>query len=112
MTAAFVAPFLMPASQEFALTAARVPGVRLAIISHDPADRFMPELADAVVGHWQVEDPFDPAQLVEAVRGLEEQIGPVERIIGVLEQLQVPVAQARDELGLVDPTDVVIQPEE
>lgn len=100
MTAAFVAPFLMPASQEFALTAARVPGVRLAIISHDPADRFMPELADAVVGHWQVEDPFDPAQLVEAVRGLEEQIGPVERIIGVLEQLQVPVAQARDELGL------------
>lgn len=100
VVAAFVAPFLAEATQAFALAAAGVPGVRLAIISHDPADRLTPELAEAVVGHWQVEDPFDPTQLAEAVRGLEGQVGPVERVIGVLEQLQVPLAQARDELGL------------
>lgn len=100
VVAAFVAPFLAEATQAFALAAAGVPGVRLAIISHDPADRLTPELAEAVVGHWQVEDPFDPTQLAEAVRGLEGQVGPVERVIGVLEQLQVPLAVARDELGL------------
>ena len=100
VTAAFVAPFLAEATQDFALTAAQVPGVRLAIITHDPAERMRPELAEAVVGHWQVEDPFDPAQLVEAVRGLEGQLGTVERLVGVLEQLQVPLAEARDELGL------------
>ena len=87
VTAAFVVPFLMPASQAFALTAARIPGVQLAIISHDPAEKFSPELAEAVVGHWQVEDPFDPAQLVEAVRGLEGQLGTVEILKEVLRMI-------------------------
>ncbi|HBP22661.1 MAG TPA: hypothetical protein DEA08_33385, partial [Planctomycetes bacterium] len=50
--------------------------------------------------HWQVRDPLDPASIVRGVRGLEQQMGPVERVMGVLEQLQVPLAIAREELGL------------
>ena len=99
--AAFVAPFLLAASARFADSAARLPGVDLALITQEPADRLPHRLRESLVAHWQVDDALDARQLVEAVRGLQGQSGSrVERILGVLEQAQVPIAQARDELGL------------
>jgi biotin carboxylase len=100
VVAAFVAPFLLPATARFVLTAARLPGVSLAVITTEPADRLSPELKEHLNGHWQVEDALDPQQLVDAVRGLSQQLGPVERLVGALEQLQVPMAYAREVLGL------------
>ncbi|SOC53785.1 ATP-grasp domain-containing protein [Ornithinimicrobium cerasi] len=100
VTAAFVAPFLLEATRRFVLSAARVPGVRLAVVTATPADRLDPELREAIAGHWQVADALDPQQVADAVRGLGAQLGPVERLVGILEQLQVPLAQVRDALGI------------
>ncbi|MCK0112983.1 hypothetical protein MWU75_12610 [Ornithinimicrobium sp. F0845] len=100
VNAAFVAPFLLEATSHFVLAAARVPGVRLAVITTTPRDQLSPELREALAGHWQVADGLDPQQLVDAVRGLEHQLGPIERLVGILEQLQVPLAQAREALGI------------
>ena len=82
------------------LSAARLPDVRLAVITTEPPDRLSPELREALAGHWQVADALDPQQIADAVRGLSGQVGRVERLIGALEQLQVPLAQARDALGI------------
>ena len=100
VVAAFVAPYLLEATSRFVLSAAAVPGVRLAVITTEPADRLSPALKEALVGHWQVADPLDPDQIVDAVRGLAGQFGPVGRLIGALEQLQVPLAEARAALGI------------
>ncbi|GAA1176807.1 hypothetical protein GCM10009584_17850 [Ornithinimicrobium humiphilum] len=100
VTAAFVAPFLLEATRRFVLAAARVPGVRLAVITATPWDQLDPELKEAVAGHWQVTDGLDPQQVADAVRGLRSQVGEVERLVGILEQLQVPLAQVRDALGI------------
>ncbi|GAA3698084.1 ATP-grasp domain-containing protein [Microlunatus aurantiacus] len=100
VVAAFVAPYLLEATSRFVLSAARVPGVRLAVITTSAAEDLSPELREALAGHWQVADALDPQQIVDAVRGLSGQIGHVERLIGALEQLQVPLAQARDALGI------------
>lgn len=100
VTAAFVAPFLLEATRRFVLAAARVPGVRLAVITATPWDQLDPELKDAVAGHWQVTDGLDPQQIADAVRGLRSQVGEVERLVGILEQLQVPLAEVRDALGI------------
>src|SRR5688572_20138021 len=100
VVAAFVAPFLLPATARFVVTAARVPGVSLAVITTEPADRLSPDLREHLDGHWRVDDALDPQQLVAAVRGLSQQMGPIERLVGALEQLQVPMAYARDVLGL------------
>jgi biotin carboxylase len=100
VVAAFVAPFLLPATARFVLTAARLPDVRLAVITTEPADQLAPELKKHLDGHWRVNDALDPQQLVEAVRGLSEQMGQVERLVGALEQLQVPMAYAREALGI------------
>jgi hypothetical protein len=55
---------------------------------------------DSLAGHWQIEDPLDAGQIAWAVEGLGEQVGPVQRLLAVLEQLQVPLAQVREHLGI------------
>jgi D-alanine-D-alanine ligase-like ATP-grasp enzyme len=100
VVAAFVAPYLLEATARFALSAARVPGVRLGLITTEPAENLSPDLRDALAGHWQIGDALDPQQIADAVRGLSGQIGPAERVIGALEQLQVPLAQVREALGI------------
>ena len=100
VVAAFVAPFLLPATARFVATAAALPNVSLALITAEPIERLPPELKQLLDGHWRVDDPLDPQQIVDAVRGLSQQMGPVERLVGALEQLQVPMAYAREVLGL------------
>lgn len=97
---AFVAPYLLPATTRFVLAAARVPDVRLGLVTTEPAARLSPELREAVSAHHQVADALDPGQVADAVRALGAQLGPVERLLGALEQLQVPLAQVRDALGI------------
>ena len=100
VVAAFVAPFLLPATARFVATAAKLPDVSLAVITTEPVERLSPELKEHLDGHWRVGDALDPQQLIGAVRGLSQQLGPVERLVGALEQLQVPMAYAREQLGL------------
>jgi D-alanine-D-alanine ligase-like ATP-grasp enzyme len=98
--AAFVAPFLMPATVRFVAAAATLPDVRLAVITTAPAEQVPPELARHLAGHWRVDDALDPRQIAEAAAGLSQLLGPVERLVGALEQLQVPLAHARAALGI------------
>ena len=100
VVAAFVAPFLLPATARFVATAAALPNVSLGVVTTEPIERLSPELKQLLDGHWRVDDALDPQQLVDAVRGLSAQMGPVERLVGSLEQLQVPLAYAREVLGL------------
>ena len=100
VVAAFVAPFLLPATERFVATAAALPNVSLGVVTAEPVERLSPELKQRLDGHWRVGDPLDPQQMVEAVRGLSQQMGPVERLVGALEQLQVPMAHAREVLGI------------
>src|SRR5918998_6027160 len=90
----------MPATVRFVAAAAQLPGVRLGVITTAPADQVPPELARHLEAHWRVDDPLDPRQIVAAAQGLAGQMGQVERLVGALEQLQVPLAQVREGLGI------------
>jgi hypothetical protein len=100
VVAAFVAPYLLEATARFVLAAAELPGVRLGLVSCEPADRLPPDLRRALSGHWRVDDALDPRQIATGVVGLGQQMGRVERLVGALEQLQVPLAQVRESLGI------------
>lgn len=100
VVAAFVAPYLMEATTRFALAAARLPDVQLGLVTTEPLENVPPVLRDALAGHWWVPDALDPQQIADAVRGLGGQLGRVERLVGALEQLQVPLAQVRAVLGI------------
>jgi hypothetical protein len=100
VTAGFVAPYLLDTTTRFVEAAARLPGVRTALITCEPADRLPPALKEHLAGHWRIDDPLDPGQIAAAVQGLSGQLGPVGRLLAVLEQLQVPLAQVREHLGI------------
>jgi len=100
VVAGFVAPYLLDTTTRFVEAAARLPDVQLALITCEPEDRVPPRLRDALAGHWRIDDALDPGQIAAAVQGLGRQLGPLERLLAVLEQLQVPLAQVREHLGI------------
>lgn len=98
--AVFVAPYFLETTLRFVAGAASLPGVNLSLVSQDEAERLPPRLRGSLAGHWRVDDALDPRQLVTAAKGLSRKLGPPARMIGALEQLQVPLAQAREALGI------------
>jgi biotin carboxylase len=100
MVAIFVAPFFAETTVRFVDAAASLPEVRLGLISQDPLERLGSKVAARLAAHWRIEDGLAPAQIADAVRGLASRLGRPQRVIGALEQLQVPLAQVREELGI------------
>src|SRR3954447_26921806 len=100
VVAAFVAPYLLEATARFVRVAAELPGVRLGLVTCEPVDRIPPHLRERLAAHWRGGDALGPRQLEWAVSGLGGQMGRVERLVGALEQLQVPLAQVRESLGI------------
>jgi hypothetical protein len=98
--AVFVAPFLLDATLRFVDAAASVPGVRLGLITQDPEDRIPPRLRAKLAAHWRVEDGTSVAQIADATSTLGQHLGRVDRVIGMLEQIQVQLGEVRDNLGI------------
>jgi D-alanine-D-alanine ligase-like ATP-grasp enzyme len=99
-TVIFVVPFFMEATLRFVAGAAQLEGVRLGIVSQDPLERLPQEIRARIAAYWRVADGLDPGQIAAAIDGLSQQIGRPDRIIGSLEQLQVPLAKVRAHFGL------------
>src|SRR5262245_34161529 len=96
----FVAPYFLDATLRFVDAVSRLDDVRLGLVSSDPEEKLPAGLRSRVVAHWRVDDCLDPAQLAGAAHGLARRIGPPLRLIGTLEELQVPLAVARESLGI------------
>ena len=96
----FAAPFFMDATLRFLRGSVRLSGVHITVVSQDPEQRLPDDLRTAIAGHWRVDDVLDPQQLVDAARGLARRFGQPIRYIAALEQLQVPLAIAREVLGI------------
>jgi hypothetical protein len=98
--AVFVAPFLLPATVRFVAAAASLPDVRLGLISQDPEDKLPDEVRSALAGHYRVLDGTDAKQIADATRVMAHHLGSVDCLVGMLEQLQVPLGEVRDALGI------------
>jgi biotin carboxylase len=98
MFVVFAAPLLSENAMRMVEAVATLHGVRLGVITHDPVDSL--RHLQGTVAHWRVSDILNVDQLVWATRELAFRKGPVERLFGAYEQLQVPLAEARQALGL------------
>jgi hypothetical protein len=96
----FIAPRFLENTNRYVQAFAQIDSIALSLVSMDPESAIPPELRPRVAGHRQVRDCLDGAQLTEAVRALGAAMGPVDRLAGVLEQLQLPMAEVRDALGI------------
>ena len=96
----FAAPWFTDNAHRFIEATVGQPGVRVAVVSQEPQEGLSQHLRERIVAHWKVEDIFDPRQLAQAARALSEHYGPIHRLYGAYEQLQVPLAEAREMLGV------------
>jgi hypothetical protein len=104
-TVIFVAPYALESTLRFVRAVASLPGVRLGILSQEPvstvAAKLDPATRERVEHCEQVKNALDAAQLEEAVRRLSRRLGGhVDRLLGILEPLQEPLARVRERLQI------------
>jgi hypothetical protein len=93
----FVAPFAFEATLRFARAVAALPNVRLCGLMQEPPAGDGARLFDDIV---KIEDGLSARDLIEGVEVLRRRHGPIHRIVGVLEPLQVQLAQVRAHFGI------------
>src|SRR5215813_14185958 len=98
--AAFVAPYLLGGTMRFVEATAGLPDTELALITSDPESRVPDGLRPRLAAHWRIDDPLDAGQIAAAAEALGGHLGPVQRLLAVLEQLQEPLGQVREHLGI------------
>lgn len=96
----FVAPYATVNTLRYLEALCSLEGVAPSAISADPVERFPAALRARLAGLETVEDIGSAGQLSVAARRLSQRIGPIDRIFGALEQLQLPVAEVRDALQI------------
>ena len=98
----FVSPFFTEFNVRAIEYAASMPDVRLAVISQEPQEQLPPHARGRLAGHWRVENALGTEQLLWAARELSQRAGsPIFRLFGGNEQLQVPLAETREQLQVV-----------
>ena len=103
----FVAPYALDATVRFVHEVAALPDAAVGLVSSDPFERFPSEVRLAVRDHFRIDDCLDPQQLTVAVTALGHRLGtrtgsagPVDRLLAILENLQIPLAEVREQLGI------------
>ncbi len=92
---ALVAPHFLENTNRYVKAFAELEGVKLSVISEDAEKKLPKELRAKVAAHYQIKSVGEPAELAKAIKGLRKMVGPVDRLTGTLEQLQLPMAEAR-----------------
>ena len=95
----FVAPYFLDATERFIDAATQVPDAKVGLVSCDPASKLRPELRKRISAHFAVQDISTP-QLQCGVEAIGRTFGGIDCILGMLEQIQVPLGEIRDRLGV------------
>ena len=97
---AFVAPRFLENTNRYVKAFTELDGVTLSVISADPEEAIPPALRPRVAAHYAVPDPLDGVQLTVAARAITRGVGKIDRLTGALEQLQLPLAETREAVGI------------
>lgn len=97
----FVAPYFAETTLRFVSAVSLTEDAATILVSQDPASKLPAGLRGRLAGHVQVNDALSPGVIRDVVRRLAHESGrPVDRLLGTLEELQVPLGQVREELAI------------
>ncbi len=96
----FVAPYFNDSARRFLGGLISLDGVRVGVIGHEVQEVLPESLRGRLAGHWRVHDALQSDQLTWAAGELSRRHGPIFRLLAVNEQVQVPLAEARERLGI------------
>lgn len=96
----FVAPFFAETTLRFVAAVARLHGVRTTLVSQDPKEKLPGTLRALLADHVRIADALTADGIRPALAAVQSEAGPIHRLIGTLEDLQVPLGELRNELGI------------
>lgn len=96
----YVAPYFSANAMQCLEGLCALPGIRLGVITQEPEERLPQRHRARIAGHFQISDCLDAEQLTAAGRAFQKEWGRVDRYLGFLEQMQLPLAIARDRTGI------------
>ncbi len=107
----FVAPFFSDHAVRFIEAISRLPDVQLGVLSMEPFDRFPRRLLGGIAAYKTVGDVISTPAIDQGSAAVEIEQGALDlqryakassihRVFGAVEQIQVPLAQAREKLGI------------
>lgn len=96
----FVAPHFLANTNRYVKAFADLADVTLSVVSEDPESSIPEVLRPCIAGHYRVNHALDGGELTTALRALTRGVGAVDRLAGALEELQLPMAAARDALDI------------
>lgn len=95
-----VAPHFLSNTLRYVRAFTDLSGVETSIVSQAPESALPTSIRERIAGHYRVPSCLDHRQLAGALKAISRAVGPVDRLVGVLEQLQLPLAMARDALDI------------
>lgn len=96
---ALVAPFFSEVMRHCVRCFAELPDTKLGLLTQEP-DKVPADLRPRLDAIERIGDPAHAPNLVEGGKRLQARWGRIDRFEGYLEMLQVPIAEARDALGV------------
>lgn len=96
----FAMPFAMEGTMRFVRAVLSLPDTRLGLIAQDPAEKLPEDVRARLHGFARIEDAMDERLLLDGVRRLARRMGSCDRLLGILEPLQEPLAAVREELRI------------
>lgn len=100
MFVVYVCPFFSENTKDFIDALRRLPEIDLGIISQEPPEYLDEHLRRGIKGFYRVNDCLNAAELTHAASELSRAFGPIHRLLGPSEHIQVQLAQTRESLGI------------
>jgi hypothetical protein len=97
---AYITPNFTANAVRFIEALASLHDIRLIIISQEPVSLLPSWQQSRISVSREVADVFDKWTLIKVLTDLQKTTGTIQRILGATEQLQVPMAEARNALGI------------
>lgn len=100
MNVVIIVPYFLRASVQFLEGAVGLPNVRLTLVCEDAPDRLPQSLRQQIHEIRQVSGLMDTDRLLHALAKFKAEVGPIDRLLGIMEELQIPLGIVRDRLGI------------
>lgn len=96
----FVTPYFTENAQRFIEALLNYRGLRVGLISQESAEKLPHALQHRLDAILRVDNTLEAGQLADAVRALAARIGRPDRLLGAVEQIQVQLAQVREQFDI------------
>lgn len=97
---AYITPYFTANAVRFIEALTTLHDIRLVIVSQEPVSLLPSWLQSRISLSREVPDVFDKWTLIKTLTDVQKVTGQIHRILGATEQLQVPMAEARQVLGV------------